>query len=138
MRPRYAITLALVSVPMLLAAVLILRSAASPAAAQSGAPVPLLDNEIAGWCPRTGVNVAVGACNGATFETMADGAVHVILDINPGSDSMIPGKCVAGIDFPDDVTGVAYVLEGDRWGVLNLTAVKPDSQVCEFIVQRVS
>ena len=110
----------------------------SPVAAQSS-PAPLLANEIAGWCPRTASGAVAGACDGGQYALLSDGSVHVLLDINPGSgDAISPGNCIAGIDFPDDVTGVAYVLEGDRYGVIDLSGIRPTSNVCEFVVRRKS
>lgn len=136
MPSRFAVPFALAAL-LLAGATVFFRPAPSPAGAQASA-TQLLYNEVAEWCPRIAVNPSAGACNGARFETLPDGTIRVVLDINPGSDDSTPGKCVAGIAFPDDVVGSAYVIEGDRWGVLALSGVKETSLVCEFTARRVT
>lgn len=125
-----------IAVLLLVVGAAVWRPAPSPAGAQGGGSQPLLYNEVAEWCPRIAVNPSAGVCNGARFETLPDGSVRVVLDINPGSEDATPGKCVAGIVFPDDVEGSAYVIEGDRWGVLTLAGVDETSLVCEFTARR--
>jgi hypothetical protein len=138
MRLRFVVPLAACALSLAVIAVAIPRFGSPAVSAQTGSARPLLYNEIAEWCPFPSLNPAAGACDTARFETLTDGSVRVVLDINPGNgdDPVTPGKCVAGIAFPDDVTGSAYVLEGDRWGVLDLTAVRETSPVCEFVVRR--